>query len=91
MSMFTEGGQITEFYLVNVSTVWVESIHNICILIRLILAKAIYISWIYPFLTSIFPLSSEITFLANSLSLKVSYVAYVLSSIWGYMIATGLV
>lgn len=44
MSMFTEGGQIAEFYLVNVSTAWVESVHNICIHIRMKHAKPINIS-----------------------------------------------
>lgn len=85
MSMFTEGGQIIEFYLVNVSTVWVESIHNICILIRMICATSINISWI--FFNFHFSPSPEITFLAISLSLKVHSVAYALSSIWGYMVS----
>lgn len=87
--MFTERGQITEFYLVNVSTVWVESIHNICIPIRMICAKPINIS--YFFFNLHFPPSSEISLLAISLSLKVQYVAKVLSAFEVMWWADGLV
>lgn len=75
--MFTEGGQITEFYLVNVSTMS-RNIHNICILIRKICAKPINISWIF-FLTFIFPPSPEISFLAIQ---SVSYVLSAFEVIW---------
>lgn len=78
MSMFTEEGQITEFHLVNVSTVRVESIHNICILIKMIHNKNH--KYFIDFVTPIFPSSSEFTFPAISLSLKIHFVAYVLSA-----------